>query len=278
MEWTVLAANNHALSSLSGRFFGHLKERLCASPRGSSASSKPVSMSFSFNPAEAIIALAERQQVDAIVIGTHGLTGGRDAFYGSTAARVLQRTTRSLVIVPAAVDSSEPRDLAGLGSILVLTDFGPAASCAATAAARLAATVGARLVLVHVVAAVSAPVSWSSQAEAATESQEADAHQRMCRAMAPLEKHGPVESVIVQGNVAARVVELVQNSRAGLIVIGLDRDVGGSGPGATAYAVISHAPVPVLAMPAAVANREVSARVERTNIREDEQAAVTIQP
>jgi nucleotide-binding universal stress UspA family protein len=144
------------------------------------------------HPAEAIIALAERQQVDAIVMGTHGLTGVQNAFFGSTAARVLRRTTRSLVMVPAAVESSEARDLAGLGSILVLTDFGPAASCAATAAARLAATVGARLVLVHVVAAVSAPVSWSSQAEAATESREADAHQRMCRAIAPLESMAPL--------------------------------------------------------------------------------------
>lgn len=226
-------------------------------------------------PAEEIVALADREQVDAIVMGIHGLTGVQKAFFGSTTARVLRRTTRSLVMVPAGAGSNQARDLAGLGSILVLTDFGPAASCAAAAAARLAESVGARLVLVHIVPAVSAPAAWSSRAEAAIESREADAHQHMCGAMAPLEKHGPVESVIVQGNVAGRVSELVQSCRAGLIVMGLDRDAWGSRPGSTAHAVICSASVPVLAMPAAVANGDADARVDRANAREDESAAMT---
>lgn len=227
------------------------------------------------HPAEEIVALADREQVDAIVMGTHGLTGVQKAFFGSTTARVLRRTTRSLVMVPAAFGSSQARNLAGLGSILVLTDFGPAASCAAAGAARLAESVGARLVLVHSVPAVSAPAAWSARAEAAIESREADAHQHMCGAMAPLERHGPVESVIVQGNVAERVAELVQSSRAGLIVVGLDRDARGSCPGSTAHAVICSASVPVLAMPAAVANGDADARVYRANAREDESAAMT---
>lgn len=92
--------------------------------------------------------------------------------------------------------------------------------------------------------------------------------------MAPLEKHGPVESVIAQGTVAGRIAQLVQNSRAGLIVMGLDRDARGSPPGSTAYAICS-ASVPVLAMPAAVAKGSADARVERANAREDEPAAVT---
>jgi nucleotide-binding universal stress UspA family protein len=227
------------------------------------------------HPAEEIVALADREQVDAIVMGTHGLTGVQKAFFGSTTARVLRGTTRSLVMVPAAAGGNQARDLAGLGSILVLTDFGPAASCAATAAARLAENVGARLVLVHVVPAVSAPAAWRSRAEAAIESREADAHQHMCGAMAPLEKHWPVESVIVQGNVAERVAELVQGTHAGLIVMGLDRDARGSRPGSTAYAVICSASVPVLAMPAAVVRRDEDARVDRANAREEESAAVT---
>jgi nucleotide-binding universal stress UspA family protein len=79
----------------------------------------------------------------------------------------------------------------------------------------------------------------------------AEAHQRMCFAMAPLEKQGPVESVIVQGNIAERVAELARTRPAGLIVMGLEREAAGSRPGSTAYAVICSAPVPVLAMPAA---------------------------
>jgi nucleotide-binding universal stress UspA family protein len=227
------------------------------------------------DPAEEIVGLADRERVDVIAMGTHGLAGAQKAFFGSTTARVLRATTRTLVMVPAAVRRNHARNLAGLGSILVLTDFGPASSCAAAAAALLAESIGARLVLVHVVPLVSAPVSWSSRAEAAVECREADAHRRMCRAMAPLEKYGPVESVIAHGNVAARVAELVQNTHAGLIVMGLDRDARGSRPGSTANAVICSASVPVLTMPAAVANVSADVRVDRSNAREDASAAMT---
>jgi nucleotide-binding universal stress UspA family protein len=104
-------------------------------------------------------------------------------------------------------------------------------------------------VLVHVVPWLSAPASWVVSATAAIERRESDAHRQMCAAMAPLKQVGPVESVIVQGNIADRVAELAQTSHAGLIVMGLDPDPRGSHPGSTAYAVISRAPIPVLAIP-----------------------------
>jgi nucleotide-binding universal stress UspA family protein len=202
------------------------------------------------HPAEEIVAFAEREHVDAIVMGTHGLTGVHKAFFGSTTTRVLHRATTPLVVVPPMGNGS--RDLAGLGSILVLTDFGPAAAHAANAAARLAEIVGARLVLVHVVPAISLPASWGSRGELAAERQEAEAHRCMCGAMAPLEKYGPVESVIVRGNIAERVEELVHTNHAGLIVMGLDRGAHESRPGSTAYSVVCRATVPVLTMPAVV--------------------------
>jgi nucleotide-binding universal stress UspA family protein len=226
------------------------------------------------DPAREIVSVADREHVDAIVMGTHGLTGAQKAFCGSTTARVLRRTSRTLVMVPAAVLRDDARNLSGLGSILVLTDFGAASSCAAAAAARLTESVGARLVLVHVVPLVSAPASWSSRADAAVECRETLAHQRMCRAMAPLERHGPVESVILQGNIAARVAELVQSRHAGLIVMGLDRDAHGSHPGSTANAVICSASVPVLAMPATVADLGPDIRVETSEAGADASAAM----
>lgn len=204
------------------------------------------------HPAEEIVRLAEREDVDAIVMGTHGLTGAQKAFFGSTTARVLKRTTTPLLVVPAADGADKARDLAGVGSILVLSDFGPAAARAESVAARFAERIGARLVLVHVMPPVSAPGSWSSRAEAAMERRTAEAHQRICGAMAPLEKHGPVESVIVQGNIAECVAELARTHQAGLIVLGLERETRGLRPGSTAYAVICSAPVPVLAIPVRV--------------------------
>jgi nucleotide-binding universal stress UspA family protein len=222
------------------------------------------------HPAQEIVAFAEREQVDVIVMGTHGLTGFPKAFFGSTTARVLQRATTSLVAVPPMGNGS--RDLAGLGSILVLTDFGPAAAHAATAAAQLSAIVGARLVLVHVVPAISLPASWSSRAELAAERREAEAHRCICEAMAPLEKYGPVESDIVRGNIAERVEEMVQTHHAGLIVMGLERDARGSRPGSTAYSVICRATVPVLTMPVAASNARTEARVDGAEFAQSQEA------
>jgi hypothetical protein len=92
-------------------------------------------------------------------MGAHGLTGVRKAFFGSTTARVLKRAMVPLLVVPASPDVDKARDLEGLGSILVLSDFGPAASPAAALAAGFAHAIGARLVLVHVMPHVSMPLS-----------------------------------------------------------------------------------------------------------------------
>ena len=200
--------------------------------------------------AEEIIRVAAREHIDAIVMGAYGGAGVRTAFFGSTTARVLRRTRLPLLVVPASADPDRGRDLAGLGSILVLTDFGGAAGCAAGAAASLAAKVGARLTLVHVLPPVSAPPSWTSPAAAVMDSCATEAHRRMPGAMAPLETFGPVESVIRQGNIAATVAELARAHHVGLIVIGLDAEPDGARPGSTAYGVIAAAPVPVLVIPA----------------------------
>ena len=210
----------------------------------------PVLHVLTGHPADEIVRLADREHADVIVIGMHGLAGVTKAFFGSTTARVLRRARTPLWIVPATDGSNKARDLAGLGSVLVLCDFGSSAASAADIGARLAETIGARLVLVHVMPVVAAPASWSAHVEAAMEQRTADAHQRICRLMPALERHGPVESVIVHGNIAGRVAELARTHHAGLILIGLETDAHGSCPGSTAYAVICSAAVPVLTVPA----------------------------
>jgi nucleotide-binding universal stress UspA family protein len=201
--------------------------------------------------ADEIVCVAEQRRADVIVVGTHGLTGVRKAFVGSTTARLLRRSTRAVVMVPAAAGAGKERDLAGLGSILVLTDFGAAAARAADVAAQLAARAGSRLVLVHVMPPAPVPESWQARAQAATESRSVEAHRNMCEAAAPLERYGPVDSVIVEGNVAGRVADLVRGEHAGLIVMGLESDAHGARPGSTAYSVVCTVPVPVLAIPMA---------------------------
>jgi nucleotide-binding universal stress UspA family protein len=222
--------------------------------------STPVLHVVAGQPAEEIVRFAERGRIDAIVMGTHGLAGLRTAFFGSTTARVLSRSSTPLLMVPASEEANRARNLDGLGSILVLTDFGAAAAAGADVAARLAQSVGARFVLVHVMPAVTAPASWKAQAQGAMEVRTADAHRRMCGEMRPLEKYGPVESMIVQGSIAEAVAELARTHHSGLIVMGLDAEGRTACPGSTAYAVICSTPVPVLTIPVAVDDIRHTAR------------------
>ena len=200
--------------------------------------------------ASRIVTLASREQADLIVMGAHGLTGIRKAFFGSTTARVLKSTATSLLIVPPTGSADMACDLEGLGPILVLTDFGPAAAYAAAAAASLAKAVDAPLVLVHVLPELSMPLSWRSRGDDLTQQRLDEAHRRMAQAIVPLQAVTPIESTIVQGNIAEVAADLARKRHAGLIVMGVESGARGMRPGATAYPVICAAPVPVLAIPA----------------------------
>jgi nucleotide-binding universal stress UspA family protein len=199
--------------------------------------------------ADRIVALAARERADLIVLGAHGLSGIRKAFFGSTTARVLRQSTVPLLIVPPAASADKACDLEGLGAILVLTDFREAAGHAARAAARLAKAIDAPLVLVHVLPDVPMPASWSGRAAGLAQKRLDEAHAAMVRALAPLEAIGPVESMVLQGSIPAVVADVVGRRHAGLIVMGLSAGDGRAQPGAVAYPVICSAAVPVLAIP-----------------------------
>jgi hypothetical protein len=51
-------------------------------------------------PAQTVLATAARTGADLVVVGTHGLTGVRRLFFGSTAEAILRRTTLPVLAVP----------------------------------------------------------------------------------------------------------------------------------------------------------------------------------
>lgn len=258
-----LLASAAAIGALGSNLKDELKQFVGATPE-LDLPGEPALHVTTGQPAEEIVRFADHEHMDAIVMATHGLTGVQKAFFGSTTARVLKRSTTPLLMVPAAERANKGRDLSGLGSILVLTDFGPAARSASELAARFAQSVGARLVLVHVMLPLSVPASWSSRAQAAMNVRKIDAHRLMCAAMGPLEQYGPVESVIVQGHIATCVAGLATTHHSGLIVMGLEAEGIGTRPGSTAYAVICGTAIPVLAVP----ERSITTRDARPVMKE----------
>jgi nucleotide-binding universal stress UspA family protein len=51
------------------------------------------------SPVEAIMAYADRINVDAIAVGTHGRTGLKHAFMGSVAERIVQHAQRPVLVI-----------------------------------------------------------------------------------------------------------------------------------------------------------------------------------
>lgn len=71
-----------------------------ASGLGGAEISAPEPMVVVGEPAAEIVALAEREQADLIVIATHGLSGYRKMLVGSTTEKVLRQTTVPVLVAP----------------------------------------------------------------------------------------------------------------------------------------------------------------------------------
>ena len=134
------------------------------------------------DPSSVILETADREHVDLIVMGTHGLGGFRKWFLGSTTERVLRRTHVPLLTVPSAgpsvvLDASGPRF--AIKSILAATDFSEASSNAVQLAAELAHEFSVPLVITHVVTPVVVPTQWQPYVEFADEDRVTQARERL---------------------------------------------------------------------------------------------------
>lgn len=98
-------------------------------------------------PAAAIVAAAEVERAELIVIGAHGKTGWRRALLGSVAERVVQLAPCPVLTVGGTAPA---RDARAFRRILCSCDFSAASDAALRHAARLAAASGAKLIVLHV--------------------------------------------------------------------------------------------------------------------------------
>ena len=112
-------------------------------------------------PAPEILRVARERSCDLIVISTHGLTGIRKLFFGSTTERVLRETTRPVLITPPVdpgpVSLDDARRI--LRRIVVPVDLSPASRHQAAIAAGLSKAAGVPLILVHVIEPVKSPLA-----------------------------------------------------------------------------------------------------------------------
>lgn len=192
-----------------------------------------------------VAAIVEKENIDLIVMGTHGRSGVRRFFLGSIAEAMFRNAECPVLTVgPRAKGQKEvPVELR---QIVYATDFSEAGNAAAPYAMSLAQEHQAHVTLLHVIAEPKAgELVQAHEVEASDEN--------LLRNLVPPEADQwcAPEFLIERGDAAEKILDVAARRKADLIVLGVRKEKGFPGaathlPIATAHAVVSKAECPVL--------------------------------
>lgn len=204
------------------------------------------------SPAQKILQAAQKEACDLIVMSTHGLTGMRKLFFGSTTERVLRETiVPVLATAPTDEAPSSVDDIRRLiGHILVPVDLTPASLHQVQVARGLSEALGVPMIATHVVEPVRSPLAAklhlpSIELERRTRAEDA---LNELLATVPLKLHP--EALVAFGDPAEEIIKIARDRKAGLIVVGLHGSpVTGPRMGSVTYRVLCLAHALVLALP-----------------------------
>jgi nucleotide-binding universal stress UspA family protein len=190
---------------------------------------------------DSILGFAQQENVDLIVMGTHGARGFDRLMLGSVTEKVMRRARCSVLAVHRAL---WPPALGGIGlrEILFCTDFSAAANGALGTALSVAAEYEARLTLVHVVDGMARLHHAESTAKAQAELD------RLVPERVRRERN--IDTAVCAGRACREISQLAGERNADLVIMGvrgshaLDDTMFGS----TTYRVVQMGQCPVLAV------------------------------
>ncbi len=197
--------------------------------------------------------MAEKKEIDLLVIGGHGRRGVEKLLLGSTAEEILRLAQRPVLMVGPQCSIAPETELS-LHRILHATDFSTEAEPAMHYAYSLAKAYGATLALLHVAEAV-----W--QEPLSTRLRPIDfSRERLPEKHWVIEEEGVVPEYYVEfGPRADCILEVSDKLRSEFIVIGVRGarypHVAAHLPGPTAYDVVTRARCPVLVLRGAQVKR-----------------------
>ncbi len=197
--------------------------------------------------ADSILALADAEKVDLIIMGTHGRRGFDRLMVGSVTERVLREASCPVLAVhrasPDSLSSREQQDLAHLNRILFCTDFSENSQRAFGRALSLTAEYNAELTLLHVLE----DIPGGSSLEEAT----ATAMEQLDKLIPPERpKAGRIKAMVRIGSPYQQIIQLAMEARTDVVIMA----VRGRGAlnlavfGSTTYRTIQLGPCPVLAV------------------------------
>jgi len=191
-----------------------------------------------------IDSVVKQNNVDLIVAGTRGRTGIGKLLLGSVAEEIVRHAACPVLTVgPHAASHPKP---GGFTQILYATDLSPESGAAAPFATSLAQEYEANLTLLHV---IEPPKPGEMIPTADFQSSD---ERRLHELVSPeAEIWCEPQYMVVQGNPAEKILEIAEQQKADLIVMGVRHPAGVPGaashlPIATAHKVIVHAKCPVL--------------------------------
>ena len=200
------------------------------------------------NAAPTIIDYADANDVDLIVIGSHGRRGFRRLMLGSVTAEVVRYARRPVLIVRHEDDAAPPSDV---DRLIVPVDFSPATDAALAVAGELAATFDVPIELLHAIE----PIPYVQMAYPISVDDgefRLHAQRRLDDMAAGLDAARDVSTTIAVSTAEQAVTDAAYRTASPLVVMashghsGLTRVLLGS----TTERLLRNAPCPVLVVPA----------------------------
>ncbi len=200
-----------------------------------------------------IVEYARKNDIDLIVLGTHGRRAPAHLLLGSVAEEVVRTASCPVLTVR---ERKKPKPVAETERILVPVDFSKYSKQALTYGKNLAAGYGATLQLLHVIELTVHPAYYSVGKTSLFEI-DSDLRERSHNNLMELAREAPgpevdAEPFVIEGRAASDIVKFAAENRSDLIVIpthgltGLSHFLLGS----IAQKVVRRAPCPVLVVKA----------------------------
>lgn len=203
-------------------------------------------------PAKQILHVAQEKGCDLIVMSTHGLTGMRKMFFGSTTERVLRETTIPVLATkPAEEGPSTLEDVrVNIGRILVPVDLSSASIHQMQIARAISEAIKVPLLATYVVEPVRSPLASKLHLPSIELERKTRAEDALAELLATVPRGLHPEALVAYGDPAEEIAKIARDRRAGLIVIGLHGSpMLGPRMGSVTYRVLCLAPALVLALP-----------------------------
>lgn len=199
-----------------------------------------------------VLRVAQETGAGVIVMSSRGATGIRKLFLGSITERVLRSTTVPVLITPPGeVGPATPDDIRKIvRRILVPVDLSDAMHQSIDIARGLGETLGAQVLVAHVIEPVRTMVPGHVYAANVDSERRDRAEQRIQEIVDALPPAPRVECLVAFGDPAEEIAKIAGDRQAALIVMGLHASaVLGARMGSVTYRVLSVTHGLVLALP-----------------------------